>query len=317
MQKCAKFFAKTNLLQSFIFKQDLWTPQLHFQWYFQGLYVFSINCKKIENSLRFGVRPQPQPQRFCCGNRNCKAGYGDDHKYKFLKNLILSSWSIRKLKSDVKKRPIVELVQPSLFFEVFFPNCDAYNRKLFVGWSCWLEDSMVEDASAQRIASLQTACQNDSWVFSSSKSSPRNKRWLNETKTSKACCITNHFCVRKTGTEIFKKIKKAAVLFRCNNSGSCKLLRWITKQSLASLKNEPFFFPFCWLKVAKQDISSCCVQEFVDSLFRLTFGKTEQNFFRKAMLENIEKHLVEMFWKQQKKWWSWCGEKQKKAFKLH
>ena len=81
MQKCAKFFAKTNLLQSFIFKQDLWTPQLHFQSYFQGLYVFSINFKKIENSLRFGVRPQPQPQthpqpqRFCCGNRNRKAGY--------------------------------------------------------------------------------------------------------------------------------------------------------------------------------------------------------------------------------------------------
>ena len=82
MQKCAKFFAKTNLLQSFIFKQDFWTPQLHFQWYFQGLYVFSINFKKIENSLRFGVRPQPQPQpqpqRFCCGNRNRRAGYGPD-----------------------------------------------------------------------------------------------------------------------------------------------------------------------------------------------------------------------------------------------
>ena len=75
MQKCAQFFAKTNLLQSFIFKQDLWIPQLHFQCYFQGLYVFSINFKKIENSLRFGVRPQPQPQQFCCGNRNHKAGY--------------------------------------------------------------------------------------------------------------------------------------------------------------------------------------------------------------------------------------------------
>ena len=79
MQKCATFFAKTNLLQSFIFKQDLWTPQLYFQCYFQGLYVFSINLKKIENSLRFGVRPQPQPQpqlqQFCCGNRNRKAGY--------------------------------------------------------------------------------------------------------------------------------------------------------------------------------------------------------------------------------------------------
>ena len=43
MQQCAKFFAKTNFLQSFIFKQDLWTPQSHFQCGFQGLHVFSIN----------------------------------------------------------------------------------------------------------------------------------------------------------------------------------------------------------------------------------------------------------------------------------
>ena len=214
--------------------------------------------------------------------------YGDDHKYKFLKNLILSSWSIRKLKSDVKKRQIVELV-PSLSFEVFFPNCDAYNRKLFVGWSCWLEDSMVEDASAQRIASLQTAlfaCQNDLRVFSSSKSSPRNKRWLNETKTSKACCITNHFCVRKTCTEMFKKTRRLQY-FSGVDCASCCVEFWNNLWQVQ--KTNPFFSHFVDLKLQKQD---------VDSLFRLTFGKTEQNFFRKAMLENIEKHLVEMFWKQ-------------------
>ena len=64
--------SKTNLLKSFIFKRDLWAPQSHFQCYFQGLASIS---KKFENLLRFGARPQPQPQRFCDSNRNCKAGY--------------------------------------------------------------------------------------------------------------------------------------------------------------------------------------------------------------------------------------------------
>ena len=51
---------------------DTWAPQSYFQYYFQGLYVFSINFKKIGNSLRFGVRPQLQ--QFRCGNRTLKAG---------------------------------------------------------------------------------------------------------------------------------------------------------------------------------------------------------------------------------------------------
>ena len=75
MQKCAKSFTKPNLLQNLIFKRDLWASQWHFHCYFQGLYVFSINFKKIENSLWLGVRPQPLPQWFYCGYRNRKAGY--------------------------------------------------------------------------------------------------------------------------------------------------------------------------------------------------------------------------------------------------
>ena len=46
------------------------------------------------------------------------------------------------------------------------------------------------------------------------------------------------------------------------------------------------------------------------------FGKSEQNFFCKPNLENKEKHLVEIRWKQKKKSWLWCVQKQKKIFKL-